>query len=85
MTPGTLRPVVLDVRPTIAAGGDPYDEIMAAAGSAGPGQDLVIVNSFEPFPLYERLAALGFTHGSARLPNGDWQVTFRRGDAMRER
>ncbi len=70
--------VVLDVRPTIAAGGDPYDEIMTAVESLAPGQPLVIVNSFEPFPLYDRLGARGFGHTIERLPDGDWRVTFRR-------
>ncbi|MGZ6341012.1 MAG: DUF2249 domain-containing protein [Candidatus Limnocylindrales bacterium] len=70
--------VVLDVRPTIAAGGDPFDEIMVAAGALSPGQDLVIVNAFEPFPLYDRLGALGFDHAAERFPDGDWKVTFSR-------
>ncbi|HEX8938651.1 MAG TPA: DUF2249 domain-containing protein [Candidatus Limnocylindrales bacterium] len=78
MAPETPRPIVLDVRPTIAAGADPFEEIMAAAENAIAGQDLVIVNSFEPFPLYDRLAALGFDHRTERLPDGDWRVTFRR-------
>lgn len=78
-----IDPVILDVRPTIAAGGDPYDQIMAASESLVPGQDLVVVNGFEPFPLYDRLGERGFEHSVERLPDGDWRVTFRRAEAAR--
>ncbi len=71
------HPVVIDVRPTLAAGGDPYDEIMSASEALLPGQALVVVNSFEPFPLYDRLGARGFEHRIERLPDGDWRVIFR--------
>ncbi len=74
-------PVVIDVRPTIAAGGDPFDQIMTTSESLVPGQDLVIVNSFEPFPLYDRLGERGFDHAVERLPDGDWRVVFSRGEA----
>ncbi len=73
-----VEPVVLDVRPTIAAGGDPFEQIMTTAEALIPGQALVVVNSFEPFPLYEKLGARGFEHRVDRLPDGDWRVTFTR-------
>ncbi len=72
------EPIVLDVRPVIAAGGDPYESIMAAVNAAAPGQAIVVVNGFEPFPLYDQLAARGFDHTTERFPDGDWKVTFRR-------
>ncbi len=75
---GEVKAIVLDVRPVLAAGGDPYQEIIAAADRALPGQAIVIVNSFEPFPLYTQLGARGFEHVTERLPDGDWKVTFRR-------
>lgn len=76
----TPAPIVIDARPIIAAGGDPFDEIMAAVGALLPGQALVILNSFEPFPLYDRLGALGFEREVDRFPDGDWKVTFRRSE-----
>ncbi len=71
-------PILLDVRPTLAAGEDPFDTIMAAADRLAPGQTLVLVNSFEPFPLYQVLAERGFERSVERFPDGDWRVTFRR-------
>ncbi len=78
MTDEPPEAVVLDVRPTLATGGDPYEEIMRTVDRLAPGQDLVILNSFEPFPLYERLGAKGFEHRVERFPDGDWKVTFTR-------
>ncbi len=71
-------PIILDVRPALAAGQDPFDEIMAAADRLGPGQALVIVNSFEPFPLYDVLAGRGFERSVERFADGEWRITFRR-------
>ncbi len=73
------EPVLLDVRPILAAGGDPYDQILAAADALAPEQRLVIVNSFEPFPLYDVLAGRGFERSVERFPDGEWRITFRRG------
>lgn len=67
---------VLDVRPIIARGDDPFEQIMAAAARLPVGGALVVVNTFEPFPLYDKLGALGFEAHPARLPNGDWRVSF---------
>ncbi len=72
------EPMLLDVRPVLAAGGDPLDAILAAAESLVPSQELVVVNSFEPFPLYDILESRGFDHRIERFPDGDWKVTFRR-------
>lgn len=75
---GDSDEIVLDVRPIIARGDDPFEQIMAAASRLPGGSSLVVVNTFEPFPLYEKLGALGFEAQPARLPDGDWRVTFRR-------
>src|SRR5690349_1760828 len=43
---------VLDVRPELEQGGEPFVRIMEAASSITPDETLVIVAPFEPVPLY---------------------------------
>jgi hypothetical protein len=69
---------VLDVRPTLAAGGEPFVEIMEAAGGIPLGQSLIIVAPFEPAPLYGALGGRGFTHETHALAPGEWVVRFTR-------
>lgn len=69
---------VVDVRDDIAHGREPFDRIMGAVARLGDDEALVIVNVFEPVPLYSVLGQQGFTHETARTPDGDWCVTFRR-------
>lgn len=71
-------PLVLDVREDIAAGREPFSKIMAAVRSLAPAQPLVLVNSFEPVPLYGVLEQQGFAHQTDRAPDGAWRVTFTR-------
>jgi hypothetical protein len=41
----------VDARPIIAAGGEPFDTIMAAVAALGDGEELVVLAPFEPVPL----------------------------------
>lgn len=78
---GVIAPpaaTILDVRPDLQAGNDPFQKIMAAVDGLGNGQDLVILVGFEPAPLYSVLGKRGFTHRSERIEGGDWRVTFTR-------
>lgn len=68
--------VVLDVRPYLQAGQDPFHTIMAAVENLAPGQELVLIAPFEPRPLYKVLAARGFDHRTEENEDGDWRVTF---------
>ncbi len=43
----------VDARPIIAAGAEPFEELMAAAGALGEGGDLVVLAPFEPVPRRE--------------------------------
>ncbi len=70
---------VVDVRDDIQRGQEPFDRIMGAVADLGEGEELVILNVFEPVPLYGVLAQQGFAHETVRTPEGDWRVTFRRG------
>jgi hypothetical protein len=67
---------VVDARPTLAAGGQPFAEIMAAAAKVGVGEVLVVFAPFEPIPLEGVLGQRGFSHIAERLDSGDWRTTF---------
>jgi uncharacterized protein (DUF2249 family) len=70
--------VALDVRPTLAEGGEPFVAIMEAAATVQGGQSLVIVAPFEPAPLYGALGAQGFGHEAQRLADDEWVIRFTR-------
>lgn len=70
---------VVDARPTLAAAGEPFAEIMDAAGQVGDGEVLVVYAPFEPVPLEGVLGEQGFDYVADQLASGDWRVTFRRG------
>ncbi len=70
--------VVVDVRDDIRNGREPFARIMNAVAALADGQELRLINIFEPVPLYEALAARGFAHETTRLEDGDWQVRFYR-------
>ena len=68
--------VTLDVRPELAAGGEPFVPIMEAAATVEPGQSLVVIAPFEPVPLYGALGARGFTHETECISKDEWVVRF---------
>jgi uncharacterized protein (DUF2249 family) len=74
----TSRARVVDARPTLAAGGQPFAEIMEAASGVADGEVLVVYAPFEPIPLEGVLGQHGFTHVAQPLEGGDWRVTFAR-------
>jgi len=69
---------ILDVRPIIAAGDEPFDVIMETVGTLIGDEDLVIIAPFEPVPLEGVLGSQGFTYDAIEIGSGDWQVTFSR-------
>lgn len=72
-----MQPLEFDARPVIAAGDEPFDQIMAAVASLEPGQDFVVYAPFEPVPLEGVLGSQGFAYDAEPLQGGDWKVTFR--------
>ena len=70
--------VLVDVREDIRQGKEPFQKIMQAVQSVPPGGRLVLLNIFEPVPLYGVLGGKGFTHTTERTPEGDWKITFTR-------
>jgi hypothetical protein len=67
---------ILDVRPDLESGGEPFVRIMEAASGIKPGGTLVIIAPFEPVPLYDVLALRGFSHETARVAADEWMVRF---------
>lgn len=58
--PAWLRePVVLDARPLLARGEDPFATIMAALRELPPGRPLTVIAPFEPAPLIRLLGKRG--------------------------
>ena len=82
----TREPVVVDVREDLRQGRHPLGRILQAVKALAGGQDMVLLATFEPVPLYKVLALRGFDHEARQLTDGDWEVRFvRRGrrDAAR--
>lgn len=53
---------VLDVRPIIDSGKDPFRDIMAVVDALKEEEVLHLINSFEPIPLYDVMEKKGFAH-----------------------
>ncbi|WP_348612832.1 DUF2249 domain-containing protein [Halobaculum rarum] len=62
---------VLDVRESDSP---PFERITSALGELDPDETLVIVNSFEPEPLYAELDRRGFAHRATQLGPDEWRV-----------
>jgi TusA-related sulfurtransferase len=68
--------VELDVRPTLRAGGEPFEQIMQAVALLKPHEGLRLLATFKPVPLFSVLASRGFTHEEKELEGGDWEILF---------
>lgn len=62
---------VVDARPIIAQGAEPFATIMEAVSRLAPGEELVVLAPFEPVALEGVLSAQGFTAAAAELEGGD--------------
>lgn len=67
----------LDVRPFHQRGEEPFQAIMTAVESLAPDQDFLLVNSFEPIPLYRVMDKRGFTHETSAISPDEWHIVFR--------
>jgi uncharacterized protein (DUF2249 family) len=72
------RIVTVDVREDIRQGREPFEKIMAAVDRLQPDETLLLINSFEPRPLYRVMVRNGFTHWAEQTADGDWKIYFRR-------
>jgi uncharacterized protein (DUF2249 family) len=74
---------MFDVRPVIAAGGDPRASVLMLADRVPPGGALVLVAPFNPLPLRRLLAERGFDDFAEPTDDGNWRVVFHRGASAR--
>ncbi|MCF3641716.1 DUF2249 domain-containing protein [Rhizobium sp. TRM95111] len=71
-----IAPKVLDVRPILQNGGEPFQEIMQAVRDLAPGQGLKLVAPFRPQPLFRVMEGRGFDHEACEIASGHWEVLF---------
>lgn len=69
---------VVDVRPDLRAGREPFAKIMAAAAAVAVGDTLVLYATFKPVPLLGVLKAQGFESEATPLDDGEWRIDLRR-------
>lgn len=62
---------VLDVRDI---DGEPFNDIMDALDNLEPDETLVLINSFEPEPLYSVLEQRGFDYETTKVADEEWQL-----------
>ncbi|MFA3781493.1 DUF2249 domain-containing protein [Melioribacteraceae bacterium 4301-Me] len=73
----------LDVRPIIDSGKDPFMDIMTKINELKDDEILLILNSFEPIPLYSVLGKKGFEHWTEKERNL-FKVYFYRGQGKNQ-
>lgn len=71
-----IVPSVLDVRPILRSGGEPFQAIMQAVQELKPGQGLKLLATFRPQPLFRVMDGRGFDHEAREIEGGDWEVIF---------
>ena len=62
--------VELDVRPSLAKGIDPFNEIMSKLKEMNDNETLKIINTFEPIPLLNILKEKGYVYETERPEQG---------------
>jgi uncharacterized protein (DUF2249 family) len=61
----------LDVR---TVDGEPFGPITDALDDLGSDETLLLVNGFEPVPLYDVLDRRGFEHETTAVADDEWHV-----------
>lgn len=56
--------------------GEPFGDIMAALEGLDDDETLVLINSFEPKPLYNVLEQRGFAHETTQRADDEWHVSI---------
>lgn len=76
MTTDAGRTVELDVRDFQHRGEEPFSVIMETVSGLGPADKFVLINTFEPVPLYRVLGNRGFDHAAEEIGPEHWRITF---------
>jgi len=58
--------------------GEPFSDITAALDDLGADESLLLINSFEPEPLYDVLDRRGFAHRTTNPAEDVWHVEISR-------
>lgn len=56
--------------------GEPFEQIMDALNQLGPNETLLLINSFEPEPLYNVLEQRGYTYKTSRIESDEWHISI---------
>lgn len=77
MCPDTsdARTRTLDARETA---GEPFGNITSALDTLSEDETLVLINRFEPEPLYDVLERRGFEYETVRVDGDEWRVSITR-------
>lgn len=57
---------------------DPFSEIMSTLAGLSEDETVVLINTFEPEPLYTVLEQRGFTYETDRVAPDEWRVEITR-------
>lgn len=67
---------LLDVRPILARGEEPFGAIMTAKARLQPGSVLRVIAPFEPVPLYAMFKAEGYEARAKQVGPAEWWIEF---------
>lgn len=67
---------VLDVRPILDEGTEPFPVIRQTIDALQPGEGLTVIAPFLPAPLIEKFKSEGFQVRLERVAEGGWSVDF---------
>jgi hypothetical protein len=67
---------ILDVRPILAIGAEPFSKIRESIDALGDNEGLSVIAPFLPSPLIEKIGSEGFESRVERQPGGSWIVQF---------
>ena len=67
--------IEFDVRPILSSGKDPFVDIMEKVKNLKEDETLMIINTFEPVPLYSVLGNKGYAHKTI-CENDTWKIYF---------
>lgn len=67
---------LLDVRPILKAGGEPFGAIMEAIGRTADDGGLKLFSSFKPAPLFSMLGSKGWRHWIESGEGDEWVIWF---------
>jgi len=58
--------------------GEPFEAIMSAVDDLDAGETMLLINSFEPEPLYDVLGDRGLSYETTHVSADEWHVEITR-------